>query len=79
MRYFLIIRYILCAFLSNRTERNAIEAFSNGSSEMIPVVAGILASLIATLSLLAMVNSTLTWFGDRVGSNEDITLEVKQN
>ena len=57
-----------------------IEAASSGASAAIPLVANIIANLIAFLALLEFVNATLTWFGHRVGIREpeyqDITLEV---
>ena len=56
-------------------QRNIIEAASHGASQSIKLVANIAVNLIAFLSLLAFVDATLTWFGDRVGI-EDCNFEV---
>ncbi|ELU00517.1 hypothetical protein CAPTEDRAFT_181428 [Capitella teleta] len=48
-------------------QQNVIEAASAGASDAIPLVANICANIIAFLSLLAFVNTTLTWMGHRVG------------
>ena len=44
-----------------------IDAASVGAVAAISLVAHILASVIAFISLLQFVNSSLQWFGDRVG------------
>ncbi|RUS85361.1 hypothetical protein EGW08_006904, partial [Elysia chlorotica] len=49
------------------TERNLIEAASNGASMSIKLVANIAVNLIAFVALLQFINATLVWFGDRVG------------
>ncbi|KAH9523621.1 hypothetical protein Btru_040467 [Bulinus truncatus] len=49
------------------TERNLIEAASNGASVSVKLVANIAVNLIAFVALLQFINATLTWFGDRVG------------
>ncbi|GFR79606.1 solute carrier family 28 member 3-like [Elysia marginata] len=56
-------------------ERNLIEAASNGASMSIKLVANIAVNLIAFVALLQFVNSTLVWFGDRVGY-EDFTFQL---
>ena len=58
-----------------RTETNAIEAASNGASNAISLVANIAANLIAFLALLEFINTTLTWFGQRVGVQQ-LTFQV---
>jgi len=52
-------------------ERNVIEAASNGASNAISLVANIAANLIAFLALLEFVNTTLAWFGHRVGLGDE--------
>jgi pyrimidine nucleoside transport protein len=49
------------------TERNIIEAASAGASASISLVANIAANLIAFLAILNFINTSLTWFGHRVG------------
>ncbi|KAK3578737.1 hypothetical protein CHS0354_010118 [Potamilus streckersoni] len=48
-------------------ERNLIEAASAGATASIKLLGAIAVNVIAFLSLLDFVNSTLIWFGDRVG------------
>ncbi|XP_053373013.1 solute carrier family 28 member 3-like [Mercenaria mercenaria] len=48
-------------------EHNIIEAASNGATSSIKIIGAIAVNVIAFLSLLAFLNATLTWFGDRVG------------
>ncbi|KAL3832315.1 hypothetical protein ACJMK2_023969 [Sinanodonta woodiana] len=48
-------------------ERNLIEAASAGATASIKLLGAIAVNIIAFLSLLDFVNSTLIWFGDRVG------------
>ena len=50
-----------------RPERNVVEAASAGATASIALVANAAANLIAFLSLLAFINATLSWLGDRVG------------
>ena len=59
-------------------EHNLIEAASNGASASIKIVGAIAVNVIAFLSLLAFLNATLTWFGDRVGI-DGLTFEVSIN
>ncbi|KAL8560386.1 hypothetical protein ACOMHN_006117 [Nucella lapillus] len=49
------------------TERNVIEAASNGATQAIKLVANIAVNLIAFVALLDFVNATLVWLGERVG------------
>ena len=58
-----------------RPEHNMFEAASNGATASIKIVGAILVNVIAFLCLLAFLNATLTWFGDRVGI-EGLTFEV---
>ena len=60
---------------SDRTEVNFIEAAAAGASNAIALVANIAANLMAFWALLQFVNSTLTWFGQRVGV-ERLTYQV---
>ena len=58
-------------------DRNIIEAASSGASQSILLVGAIAVNLIAFVSLLHFVNSTLTWFGLRVGWDDPLlTFEV---
>ncbi|XP_059153027.1 solute carrier family 28 member 3-like [Physella acuta] len=57
------------------TEKNLIEAASNGASMSVKVVANIAVNLIAFVALLHFVNASLTWFGDRVGV-ENLTFQL---
>ena len=52
-----------------------VDAFRRGALDAIPIIGGMLAVLLAFISLLEFVNATLTWFGDRVGI-VDLTLQV---
>ncbi|XP_046369656.2 solute carrier family 28 member 3-like [Haliotis rufescens] len=56
-------------------QRNLIEAASEGASTSIGLIANIVVNVMAFLALLAFVNATLTWFGDRVGI-EGLTFEL---
>jgi len=58
-----------------RTEVNFIEAAAAGASNAVSLVANIAANLIAFWALLHFVNSTLTWFGQRVGVRQ-LTYQV---
>jgi len=53
-----------------------IDAASIGAVGSISIVAHILASVIAFFALLAFVNATLAWFGDRVGLDPPLSFEV---
>lgn len=61
--------------IENCAEKNIVEAAASGASSAIPLVANIAANLIAFISLLEFLNGTLTWFGDRVGAERDITFQ----
>ena len=52
-----------------------IEAMVQGAVSAVPIIAQILVMLLAFVALLAAINATLGWVGDRVGLN-DLTLEV---
>jgi len=54
------IFFIIVCF---RKQRNIIEAAFVGTSQVIPLVLNVGATLIAFLSLLAAVNGFLGWFG----------------
>ncbi|XP_076437352.1 putative transporter HI_0519 [Babylonia areolata] len=56
--------------LKKGTERNIIEAASNGATQSVKLVANIAVNLIAFVALLDFVNSTLIWFGERVGMHD---------
>ena len=60
-----------------RTERNFIEAAASGASTAIPLVLNIAANLVAFISLLALVNALLSYFGGLVGYPE-LTFEVSK-
>ncbi|XP_063969855.1 solute carrier family 28 member 3-like isoform X1 [Lytechinus pictus] len=57
------------------TERNFIEAAASGASTAIPLVLNIAANLVAFISLLALVNALLSYFGGLVGYPQ-LTFEV---
>ncbi|XP_030844431.1 solute carrier family 28 member 3 [Strongylocentrotus purpuratus] len=57
------------------TERNFIEAAASGASTAIPLVLNIAANLVAFISLLALVNALLSYFGGLVGYPE-LTFEL---
>ncbi|KAK3770003.1 hypothetical protein RRG08_043166 [Elysia crispata] len=61
--------------MAKGSERNLVEAASNGASMSIKLVANIAVNLIAFVALLQFINSTLIWFGDRVGY-EDFTFQL---
>ncbi|XP_025094256.1 uncharacterized protein LOC112563975 [Pomacea canaliculata] len=48
-------------------QRNIIQAASEGASQAVRLAANIAVNLIAFVALLELLNSTLTWLGDRVG------------
>jgi len=54
-----------------------IEALSTGASQSISLIANIAVNLIAFVAVLAFINATLIWFGDRVGL-ENFTFQVCQ-
>jgi len=54
---------------------NVIEAATAGASNAISLVANIAANVIAFWALFQFVNSTLTWFGQRVGVDQ-LTYQV---
>lgn len=56
---------------------NFIEAAAAGAANAIALVANIAANLIAFIAILYFINSTLTWFGHRVGVDK-LTYEVMQ-
>lgn len=49
------------------SSRNMIDAASDGASQSIKLLANLGVNLIAFLSLLAFLDATLVWFGDRIG------------
>ncbi|XP_030844040.1 solute carrier family 28 member 3-like [Strongylocentrotus purpuratus] len=53
--------------LSKRTERNVVEAAANGAAMGISLVLNIAANLVAFLSLLALINALLGYFGGLIG------------
>ncbi|XP_022330339.2 solute carrier family 28 member 3-like isoform X2 [Crassostrea virginica] len=55
------------ACVIKREGRNIIDAASIGAITALPIVAYIIASVIAFFSLLGFVNATLMWLGERVG------------
>lgn len=61
--------------LLHRQERNLLDAASNGALASLKIVGAIAANLIAFMSMLAFINATLAWFGDRAGV-ENLTFEV---
>ena len=61
----------------DRSEVNFIEAASAGASNAISLVSNIAANVIAFWALFQFVNSTLTWFGQRVGIQQ-LTYQVMQ-
>ncbi|KAJ8313632.1 hypothetical protein KUTeg_008193 [Tegillarca granosa] len=54
-------------FTAWKNHRNIVEAASAGATSSIKMVAGIAVNVLAFLSILKMVNATLTWFGERAG------------
>lgn len=75
---YFIITHIVIYVIS--TERNLIEAASNGASQSIKLVANIAVNLIAFIALLHLINSVLTWFGHRLGWYDDpLTFEVSKS
>jgi pyrimidine nucleoside transport protein len=56
-------------------ESNALEAAANGASSAVSLAANIAANLIAFIALLEFINTTLTWFGNRVGI-EELTFQL---
>ncbi|KAL5006492.1 hypothetical protein ScPMuIL_015298 [Solemya velum] len=60
--------------VSMSKERNILQAAAAGAMSSIKLVAAVAVNVIAFLALLAFVNGSLTWFGDRIGV-EDLTFE----
>lgn len=58
-----------------RLQRNIIQAASEGASQAVRLAANIAVNLIAFVALLELLNSTLTWLGDRVGI-DNLTFQV---
>ena len=58
-----------------RVETNVFEACANGASIAGKTVAAVIVNYIAFLGLLAWVNATLAWFGERVGY-DNLSFEV---
>ncbi|CAH1783625.1 unnamed protein product, partial [Owenia fusiformis] len=56
--------------LEKGSERNILEAASNGAVAAIKLVAGVVVNLIAFISLLAFLNATLSYLGSIVGYPE---------
>ncbi|XP_048239171.1 solute carrier family 28 member 3-like [Haliotis rufescens] len=46
---------------------NLLEAVSEGAKESIPIIASVIANQIIYMAIIDFVDSTLLWFGDRVG------------
>ena len=80
---FHLYKYKNSYFFLNSKERNIIEAASTGASQSIKLVANIAVNLIAAISLLHFINSTLIWLGYRVGlrlpEHEELTFEARRN
>jgi nucleoside transporter len=53
--------------LSKSKEKNIVEAAANGACAAVPICLNISANLIAFISLLAFVNTTISYFGGLVG------------
>jgi len=64
--------------LRGSTAGNVIDAAAAGASNAISLVANIAANLIAFWALLQFINSTLTWFGQRVGIRQ-LTYQGRQH
>lgn len=62
-------------FRTFREEKNAFEALAVGASMSIGLVANIAVMLIAFISVLALANGILRWFGSMV-NEPDFTFEV---
>ncbi|ESO12303.1 hypothetical protein HELRODRAFT_105275 [Helobdella robusta] len=56
-------------------EKSLFEAASAGAKSGMSLVVSIGANLLVFISLLSVINSTLTWFGERVGSTKPITFQ----
>ncbi|KAL4220156.1 hypothetical protein ACF0H5_020565 [Mactra antiquata] len=63
------------SFKDKGSERNIIEAITNGATLSLKIWAAIGTNVVAFLSLLGFVNSTLAWMGDRVGI-ENLSFEL---
>ncbi|KAK7485896.1 hypothetical protein BaRGS_00022891 [Batillaria attramentaria] len=53
--------------IQTQQSKNLIEAASMGASTAISLVANVAVNVMAFLAILAFLNATLVWFGDRVG------------
>ena len=58
-----------------RSDVNILDAASNGASNAVALAATIGANMIAFIALQEFVNTTLTWFGQRIGIAE-LTFQV---
>lgn len=62
-----------------RKDNSALDAASKGAMLGLEMVLGIIANLIAFISVVTFINSIIGWLGQLVGYEEDqlITLEVR--
>lgn len=63
----------------NRSERNIIEAASNGATMAVKLIVSIIVNLIAFIAIIEFFNQTLIWFGSRLEldpSHPAITFQV---
>ncbi|XP_041367797.1 solute carrier family 28 member 3-like isoform X2 [Gigantopelta aegis] len=61
--------------MEDSEDRNLIDAITTGATTSIKLIASMIVNLIAFLALLAFVNATLTWFGERVDIH-NLTFEL---
>ncbi|XP_059157850.1 sodium/nucleoside cotransporter 1-like [Physella acuta] len=54
---------------------NVLDAFQAGAVEMMAVVGNLIVSIFAFVSLISWINTTFTWFGERVGI-ENLSIEM---
>ena len=59
-----------------REDKSVMDAATKGAMAGIPLVLGIVANIVAFVSLIEFLNAILTWFGSLVGYT-DLTFEVK--
>ena len=59
-------------------DSNVFEAAANGAAVASKTVAAVISCYIAFLSMLALINATLSWLGGRVGFPE-LSFEVRYN
>ncbi|RUS69629.1 hypothetical protein EGW08_022616, partial [Elysia chlorotica] len=52
---------------SETRTKSVLEAITDGASTAMKIMTGIVANLLAFIPLLALLNTILTWFGERVG------------